>query len=63
LYTHQQPTIFMEGLKGTKNQVPVACKAAISNFIAVCQHIKRSTSLKVRGSRVEGDITCEAGGC
>jgi hypothetical protein len=53
----------MEGSKGTKDQVLLACKAAISDFMVVCQHIKRSAFLKVRGSRVEGDITCEARGC
>ena len=53
----------MEGEKGTKDEVPLACKAAISDFMAVCQHINWSASLKVRGSRVEGDITREAGGC
>jgi len=53
----------MEGSKGTKDQVPLACKAAISDFMAVCQHINWSASLKVRGSKVEGDITREAGGC
>jgi len=52
----------MEGSKGTKDQVPLACKAAISDFMAVCQHIKRSTSLKVRGLKVEGDITRETRG-
>jgi len=31
--------------------------------MAVCQHIKQSAFLKVRGSRVEGDITREARGC
>jgi hypothetical protein len=31
--------------------------------MAVCQHIKRSTSLKVRGLKVEGDITRETRGC
>jgi len=40
----------------------LVCKAAISDFMAACQHIKRSASLKLRGSRVEGDITREAGG-
>jgi hypothetical protein len=50
-----------EGIK--RYQVPLACKAAISNIMAVCQNIKQSAFLKVRGSRVEGDITREAGGC
>lgn len=31
--------------------------------MAVCQHIKQSTSLKVRGLKVEGDITRETRGC
>jgi hypothetical protein len=50
-----------EGIK--RYQVPLACKAAISDFMAVCQHIKQSVFLKVRGSRVEGDITHKARGC
>jgi len=50
----------MERSKGTKDQVPLACKVAISDFMVIRQHIKQSTSLKVRGSRVEGDITRDA---
>jgi len=41
----------------------LVCKVVISDFMVVCQHIKWLASLKVRGSRVEGDITREAGGC
>ena len=53
----------MEGSKGTKDQVPLVCKAVILDFMVVCQHIKWLAFLKVRGLRVEGDITSEAGGC
>jgi hypothetical protein len=40
----------------------LACKVAIYDFMVVWQHIKRSASLKLRVSRVEGDITREVGG-
>jgi hypothetical protein len=51
--------MFIEGSNGTNDQVALACKAAISSFMAVCQHKYWSASLKLRGSRVEGDITRE----
>ena len=59
LYTHRQPTMFIEGSNGTNDQVALACKAAISSFMEVYQHKYWSASLKLRGSRIEGDITCE----
>jgi hypothetical protein len=40
----------------------LACKAVIYDFMVVCQQIKQPASLKVRGLRVEGDITRGAGG-
>ena len=49
----------MEGSNGTKDQVLLACKAEISSFIAECQHSKRSASLKLIGSKSEGDSTRE----
>lgn len=51
------------GSNGTKDQVLLACKVVISDFMTVCQHIKRSTSLKFRGLRVGRDITCDAEDC
>jgi hypothetical protein len=59
------PTVntFIEGLNGTKDQVPLACKVAISNFMVVCHQIKRSASLKFRGSRVREDVTRGAKDC
>jgi len=59
LYTHWQPIMFIEGSNGTNDQVALACKAAISSFMVVCQHNYWSASLKLRGSRAEGDITHE----
>ena len=52
--------MFIDGLNDTNDQVTLACKAAISSFIAVCQHKYWPASLKLKGSRVEGDITREA---
>lgn len=60
LYTHQQPTIFIEGSNSTNDQVALAYKATISDFMAVCQHKYWSASLKFKGSRVEGDVTRRA---
>jgi len=57
LYTYRQPTMFIDGSNGTNDQVTLACKAAISSFIAVCQHKYWSASLKLRGSKAEGNIT------
>ena len=60
LYTHRQPIIFIDGSNGTNDQVALACKAAISFFIAVCQHKYWSASLKFKGLKAEGDVTREA---
>jgi hypothetical protein len=58
-----QPSIANHIHGGIKRyQVPLACKAAIYDFMVVCQQIKQPASLKVRGLRVEGDITRGAGG-
>jgi hypothetical protein len=40
----------MEGSNRTKNQVLLACKVAISDFIADCQHKNWLASLKLKGS-------------
>jgi len=60
LYTHHRPTMFIDGSNGTNNQVALACKAAISSFMVVCQHKYWPVSLKLGGSRAEGDITSGA---
>jgi hypothetical protein len=47
----------------TKDQGPLACKVAISDFMTICHQIKRSASLKFKGSRVREDVTRGAKDC
>jgi hypothetical protein len=48
-YTHLLPTTFIEGWKGTKNQVWLERKTLISSHIASCQTAYLSASEKARG--------------
>jgi len=61
LYTHRLPITFIEGWKGTKDQVLLKCKAWILSCITPCHMSYLSALENAMGLEVGEDITWEIG--